>query len=43
MTIPHSMAVLCWFVSWVAIFACLALYGTIWLVASALRLVVGQR
>ena len=31
------------FLSWVAILATLVLYGTIWLVASALRLVVGQR
>lgn len=31
------------FLSWVAILATLALYGTIWLVASALRLIVGTK
>lgn len=31
------------FLSWTAIFVTLVLYGTIWLVASALRLIVGTK
>lgn len=43
MTIPNPVHVLLWFLGCVAIFVTLVLYGTIWLVASALRLVVGPR
>lgn len=43
MTIPHPVHVLLWFLGWVAILGTLALYGTVWLVASALRLILGPR
>jgi hypothetical protein len=42
MHLPHPAAAAMAFLSWVAILLTLALYGTMWLVVSALRLVVGE-
>lgn len=43
MTLPHPVAFALTVLSWLAVFICLAMYGAVWLVAAALRLVVGTR